>query len=368
MNENTQNKIMVFLMAGILLILSLVCWFKPAKEYSDSERRVLAKFPQLSKETILTGRFMKDFETYTLDQFPLRDTFRGVKSFSTLYLFREKEINDLYVEDGYVIKAEYPLSQPMIDNAAKKFQSIYEKYLQGTDTDIFLSIVPDKNFFAGEDTGRLTMDYSQMVSSLMEQLPYMQYLDLFDCLNLKDYYYTDTHWKQENLLFVAQTLASGMGVPISTEYETKEVPEDFYGVYYGQLALPMKPDRIKYLTNPILESCIVTNFDTGMPVVTPMYDLSKVTSKDPYELYLCGNSALVTIENPNALTSKELIVFRDSFGSSVVPLLATGYSKVTLVDIRYINSGMLGGFIKFKDQDVLFLYSTLVLNSSTSFK
>ena len=144
--------------------------------------------------------------------------------------------------------------------------------------------------------------------------------------------------------------------------------EDFYGVYYGQLALPVKPDKIKYLTNNILENCVVTNYDTGMPVVSPMYDLSKATSKDPYELFLCGNSALVTIENPNALTSKELIVFRDSFGSSMVPLLATGYSKVTLVDIRYINSGMLGGFIKFKDQDVLFLYSTLVLNSSTSFK
>ncbi|MBR2403047.1 MAG: hypothetical protein IKL22_13105 [Lachnospiraceae bacterium] len=368
MKENAKNKIIVFLMGGILLILSLVCWFKPAKEYSDSERRALAKFPELSKETILSGRFMKDFETYTLDQFPMRDTFRGVKSFSTLYLFREKEINDLFIKDGYVIKAEYPLSQPMIDNAAKKFTSIYEKYLQGTDTNIFLSIVPDKNYFAGTNSGRLSMDYSKLASSLTEQLPQFQYLDLFDSLKLEDYYYTDTHWKQENLLSAAGILASGMGVPISTEYETKEVTEDFYGVYYGQLALPLKPDKIKYLTNSILESCVVTNYDTGMPVVTPMYDLSKATSKDPYELFLCGNSALVTIENPNALTSKELIVFRDSFGSSMVPLLATGYSKVTLVDIRYINSGMLGGFIKFKDQDVLFLYSTLVLNSSTSFK
>lgn len=368
MNANVKNKLTVFLMAGILLIISLVCWFKPAVEYSDSERRVLAKFPELTKDTILSGRFMKDFETYTLDQFPLRDTFRGIKSFSTLYLFQEQEINDLYVENGYVIKAEYPLSQPMIDNAAKKFQSIYEKYLQGTDTNIYLSIVPDKNYFAGEDTGRLTMDYSEMATSLTGQLPFMQYLDLFDCLKLEDYYYTDTHWKQENLLFAAQTLANGMEVSISTEYDIKEVPEDFYGVYYGQLALPVKPDKIKYLTNNILENCVVTNYDTGMPVVSPMYDLSKATSKDPYELFLCGNSALITIENPNALTSKELIVFRDSFGSSMVPLLATGYSKVTLIDIRYINSGMLSGFVKFKDQDVLFLYSTLVLNSSTSFK
>ena len=99
-----------------------------------------------------------------------------------------------------------------------------------------------------------------------------------------------------------------------------------------------------------------------------VHDVTKADSRDPYEMFVCGNDPLVIIENPNATTDKELIVFRDSFGSSIAPLLTTGYSKVTLVDIRYIQSGMLGGFLKMKDQDVLFLYSTLVLNSSTSFK
>ena len=61
MKENMKNKITVFLMGGVLLVLSLVCWFKPSKEYSDSERRTLAKFPELTEETILSGRFMKDY-------------------------------------------------------------------------------------------------------------------------------------------------------------------------------------------------------------------------------------------------------------------------------------------------------------------
>jgi hypothetical protein len=37
---------------------------------------------------------------------------------------------------------------------------------------------------------------------------------------------------------------------------------------------------------------------------------------------------------------------------------------VTVVDSRYLSSAMLNRFIDFHGQDVLFLYSTLVLNSS----
>ena len=89
---------------------------------------------------------------------------------------------------------------------------------------------------------------------------------------------------------------------------------------------------------------------------------------DPYELYVGGPVSLVTIDNPNADSEKELIVFRDSFGSSLAPLLAEGYKKVTLVDIRYIQPGVLKSYIDFNGQDVLFTYSTMVLNNSETLK
>ena len=77
---------------------------------------------------------------------------------------------------------------------------------------------------------------------------------------------------------------------------------------------------------------------------------------------------MLTIENPNAATEKELIVFRDSFGSALVPLLLKDYKTVTVVDIRYLASDFVGDYVDFHGQDVLFLYSTLILNSSTTLK
>ena len=73
-------------------------------------------------------------------------------------------------------------------------------------------------------------------------------------------------------------------------------------------------------------------------------------------------------ENPDAETDRELVIFRDSYGSSLAPLLVKGYSKITLVDIRYLASPFVGQYVRFDSQDVLFLYSTSVLNNSITLK
>ena len=65
---------------------------------------------------------------------------------------------------------------------------------------------------------------------------------------------------------------------------------------------------------------------------------------------------------------KELVIFRDSFASALAPLLAEGYAKITLADIRYISPALLGQYLSFDKQDVLFLYSTSVLNHSETLK
>ena len=120
------------------------------------------------------------------------------------------------------------------------------------------------------------------------------------------------------------------------------------------------------MESDLLTACTVYDHETGK--TGSVYDLTKVNSRDLYDVYLSGARALLTIENPHAATDRELIVFRDSYGSSLVPLLTQGYASVTLVDIRYISSDLLDQFLEFHGQDVLMLYSTLILNGSSAMK
>lgn len=368
MTQKIKNTAVVCIMASLLLLLSGMCIFGEHKEYSESERRVLADCPEISAENILSGSFMKDFEVYAADSFPARDSFRSVKAFTSLNILRQLDTNGLYVENGYISKKEYPLVPEMQEHACERFEYIYRKYLADKDMKLYFSIVPDKNYFLAEKSGRLSLNYKKLVDSMRKQTSYMQYIDIFPLLRIEDYYFTDTHWKQECITDAAEKILVGMEHNPSSSYTVNTLKSPFFGVYSGQLALPSEPDTIQYLTNEALDNCIVTGYDTGKPVILHMYDMEKADGADPYEMFLSGTQAVMTIENPSVTEKRELIIFRDSFGSSLAPLLAEGYSKITLADIRYIRSDMLGELVDFEADDVLFLYSTLILNNSLALK
>ena len=366
MEQRKKDVLLVTVMALMLAVITGCVWFGRPRDYSDSERRVLAQWPELTAESLLSGAFMDKFEGYAQDQFPFRDSFRSLKAMTELGVFAKMDNNQLYVSQGHLSKLEYPLRENMLDHAARRFSWIYETYLKDSGAKVYFSIVPDKNYFLAQD--RLTLDYAGLAELMRTKTSYMEYVDIWPALEQEDYYRTDTHWRQERLGDVASILAEAMGVELKADYLINELDTPFYGVYTGQAALPVIPDTIYYLTNEILENCRVTSYDTGKPVEKEVYDKKAAKGKDPYEMFLSGSDALLVVENPLAQTQRELIVFRDSFGSSLIPLLIEGYSKVTLVDIRYIQSGMLGNFIGFEDRDVLFLYSTLLLNNSLALK
>lgn len=367
MKKKRREAAVIIVVAIVFFALSIICLIKEEGRVSLTERRDLAQFPKLNAESLLTGTFMEEFETYARDQFPFRDDFRSLKAVTALGIFGKKDNNDIYYVQGHLSRLDYPLNPAQQDYALKKMEYIYRTWLEGSSGRLFLAIIPDKNYYlAGTDYP--VMDYEALFSYIQEQASYLSPIDLVDCLDEEDYYYTDTHWRQERILPVAERLAAAMGVTWEAEYEENRIEQPFYGVYAGQSGLPVEPDTIVYLTNDVLKNCRVISYDTGKPEEKAIYDEEKLSGEDLYEFFLSGAEALMTIENPQADENRELIVFRDSFGSSLIPLLVPAYAKITVVDTRYINSSLLGEFITFEDQDVLFLYSTMLLNNSMGMK
>lgn len=357
-----KNKILTGIVGFVFGCLCLLVWITPDEEHSVSERRKLTQMPELTWETVLNGKFMSQFEEYSLDQFPFRDLFRSIKAVTSL----KADNNDVYVVDGVINSMDYPLREDSLDYAAERFYNVYDMYLKDAGCDVYLSVIPDKNYFYAAENGYLAVDYDKLISTVKEANSYMTYLDILPYLEGSDYYRTDTHWKQECIADVAEVLLAGMGSAVEASYETVQMEEDFYGVYYGQAALPLESDRISYLTNSVIGKYQVYDYQNGKEIA--VYEESKMAEDDPYELFVGGPISLATIDNPSCDNEKHLIVFRDSFGSSLAPLLAQGYAKTTLIDIRYIQPAVLKNFVDFTEADVLFIYSTMVLNNSETIK
>ncbi len=352
--------------AGLLVLLwaglTAAGWLLPSRELSESERRPLTQLPTLSAQTLLDGSFMTKFESYALDQFPLRDSFRRMKALFHREVLRQKDNNKIYLAQGHAAQLMGPVNEQALSHNLQRLQLVYDLYLKDSDCRSFFAVVPDKGYYLAEVNGYPSMDYRDLFDRVEEGLFWAEPVELTDCLTAQNYYRTDTHWRQEALLPVAQRLCEAMGAEmLSDEFTQTRLERPFYGVYYGQAALPMEPDAMVLMEHPSLTQCTVYDHETGKK--TTIYDMEKLDAKDLYEVFLSGPRSLLTIENPHANTDRELIVFRDSFGSSLIPLLAGSYAKITLVDIRYLSTEMLGRFLEFDKQDVLFLYSTIVLNT-----
>lgn len=367
MKENLKKLIGLILIGALVFTLSFACFALPQREYSESERRNLKTLPELSLSSVFSGRFMANFEDYSLDQFPFRDGFRRIKATVSKYVFQRPDNNDVFVtKDGFIGKMEYPIKEKSINYAGRKFGEIYEKYLKGKTDNIYLSIIPDKNAFIADENGYLAIDYNDFYSRMRQAVPFAEYIDIAPLLSRDDYYKTDTHWRQEKIVDVAEKLARGMGTEIGGSYTENLLEKDFYGVYYGQAALDIPPDDLKFLTSEIIEG--MTVFDHQNNKQISVYDMEKGMGRDPYEIFLSGPLSLLEIDNSKGERGKELVIFRDSFASSILPLLSEGYSKVWVADIRYMSPAMLEKYFSFEDKDVLFLYSVMVLNNSSTFK
>lgn len=369
MNENVKNRVVTILFIIIIFGFSIINIVVKDTEISNTERRKLKQFSAINIKDITSGKLPDEIENYLMDQFVQRDTFRSIKTFFKLNILCQKENNGFFKVENNVHNLLYPLSSKNVLNTANKINNIYDTYLDETNS-IFYTIVPDKNYYLADKSGYLKLDYNKLSNMLRENIDSnIEYIDIFDTVTATSYYNTDAHWSQEYLLDTAEKIAEKMNFKdrINSEFILKDYNK-FYGTYYGQLAdSSIEEDTLKYYSNDIIENAKVYNYETKQE--TKIYDEEKFnTSMDKYEFFLSGSTPLLKITNEFANNDKTLIVFRDSFASSLVPLFTEAYNNIYLVDIRYIKSELLKDYIDFKNADVLFMYSTLVINESGSLK
>ena len=202
--SKARNIILTVLFLAIIFSFSALCFLLPDAEFSESERRELATFPEISAGTLSGGIFSNEFENYSADQFPLREGFRALKAGFNFRILNRLENNGLFIKDGHISKLDPPESEEMKTYAADKLASVYEKFIKDKGGKVYLSIVPDKNIFFSEYP---SLDYARFIADMAAKLPFAEYIDILPLLSLDDYYATDTHWKQEKIVDVAKKLA-----------------------------------------------------------------------------------------------------------------------------------------------------------------
>lgn len=266
--------------------------------------------------------------------------------------------NGFMVIDGKYIEAEDKFSEKSAQRFAEKFIELRAEYFP--DNKVFYATVPEKGYYAKDKTVHY-LNHDSVAAFLSEAFYDWTAVDIASVLTIDDYYTTDRHWKQENLFGVMDKFGEAMGFTVNKAAYTPVNFENYRGDYAKEI--PVIPaETLTYLVSDVTKAATVDNYQNKK--VKTVYDEAKLTSKIPYDVFLSGATPVTVITNPNAAQARELVIFRDSFGSSIAPLFIENYSKITLVDLRYMASSYLPQFVNFDNAEVLVLVSDKIVNNS----
>ena len=336
----------------------------PSREFSELENRNLEQMPKLSVDSLLSGQFMKDFETYTTDQFVGRDLWIALKSSSERILGKH-ENNDVYFcdQDTLITRFDQPDAAKVSENV-----NYVNSFVENVDIPVTFSLIPTQAcIWAGRlPDGAPNASQTALLEQAKGTVTGATWADLYTPLwEHRDediFYRTDHHWTSLGAYYGYTALAEALGyapVPLDTYSETIRSTE-FYGTVFSSSGVRwVSPDTITtYVPDTGITVTSYTYDNAGNPVevARALYDTSFLSVKDKYSMFLGGQQSLGVVKTPNADKPKLLIV-RDSYTDSLVPFLTPHFSEIHLIDPRYYHQS-LKEYIAQNDIDqALVLYS-----------
>ena len=392
----TPAKLMIALFAVISLVIPAVTAVLPKQERSENENRPLKEFPDLInhakmdkaedlgdvigavKWDYLTVRddpsWMDDFETYFSDHLVGREEWVRTKNRMEA-LAGKKEINGVYTLDDQMIQVFKEYDKDIVQgslDAMNRFAANHPDMqcsimLAPTAQELFSADIPSYAGYLSQKT---------FIEDCYKQL---EGISTIDCLSFlsghKDdyvFYRTDHHWTSQGAYYAYCAAAKALGYSSygQESFNIETASSSFRGTLYSKtLDDSVTPDMINYYHLASGEPEIkMTVFDgEKYTEYDSLYVRSFLDVKDKYASFTGSNAPIVDIRT-NVDNGKSLLLIKDSYAHSLVPFLANHYSRITMVDMRYISFD-LNQYIDVNSyQQTMFMFNTISFSSDIFLK
>ncbi len=317
----------------------------PDKEFSSEENRSLRTFPQMTLERLISGEFSADVSEYFADQFPLRDSFVGIKGLCELGLFKRENNGVLLGDEGQLAQKNFDMlradgkkasdSDLYDPEAVKKATDALKKLYQSSE-------IPISYLLCGRtlDIAAAAFDYPQensdaLLSQIQNDLGESGLLDTYGMFREKYnageyvYYKTDHHWTTLGAYYAYCDVMRSFGmeneiIPMQSFTKTT-VATDFYGSAWSRGGMKfVSPDEMEFWT--LGDEAEYTVTADGKPL-SGFYNTDYLAKKDKYSAFLDGTHDVVTIKKEGE-ERQTLLLVKDSFANSLAPFLARHFDLV----------------------------------------
>ena len=326
------------LFAAFILCLFLAAVIMPDRTFSENENKVLTPMPEASIERIIDGRFETGYENYVADQFPLRDSWIGMKSISEYALMKGENNGIVYGDDDYLFA---PVVSVNGEQMSKNISAISD--LAMCYDNVSLMVVPSSDRILADKmpSGYPSVNQTEIIGSIYAGMPdNVNTIDVGSVLAKHSdeyiYYRTDHHWTTRGAYLAYLEFADSMGfAPVDTGSLNANTVEGFLGTSYSKSKnFNVVPDTITYYDSDAVINVNGTDHDI-------IYNFEQFSKRDKYAGFLWGNSPISTVKNEKAADPDgSILVIRDSYADCFVPFLAEQYGTIDLVDLRYFRGDL----------------------------
>ncbi len=270
------------------------------------------------------------------------------------------------ISDGIVIvnKRGVMLFGGGKSNGAEYAESI-NKYKEslGDGVNVYSMICPTPvSYYLPENYSELTASEKDNIDSINKNLVNVTPVDAFNALlyhkNENIYFRTDHHWQPLGAYYAAEEFAKDADVPFAPldEYEKVSLP-GFVGTLYGYTKsselLNNPEDFVYYKPKTEVE---VTRYNTSFEEPAEncplLLDPSKMSNSSYYLVF--GGDEQITHVKTQCKNGRTLVIFKDSYGNALLPVLTSSFENIYLCDIRYFDKNAVSFVKEVKATDLLF--------------
>lgn len=365
------GKMPLFIIISILIAcFSIADILSEDRDFSASENRYLEKFPTLTAGTVISGDFSKNYETYITDQFLYRDAFITMKSLSETALLKTENNDIIYGSEGFLFPKFYKFDNKVLQ---ANLASI-DRFAAAMTAPVAVMIIPSKYhpLIDCVPAGVPFVDQNFYISEINNYLSANA-----DIVNAKDiltvnsqryiFYRNDHHWTNYGAWLAYCQFAPIAGFT-PFEYESKQIltSNGFLGTnYYKCHRLTPKADTVEYYDIDI------RSLTADDAVYDSLYNAEQFFERDKYSAFIQGHNGLTIIETEHsAEKAGSILIIKDSFANSLIPMLCEHYNTIYAVDPRFYNHQL--GYSRFAEinfDQILIIYSfeTLAAPSGINF-
>ena len=368
----------------LIIVLPLILLLSKKQTVSELENRTLTTFPKASLTGIFDRSYMNGFERYFSDHFPGRVKWIEAKTRVELAIGKD-QINGVYVTPERLIQQIDRKEKSITDRSVEAMLAFSRKY---PETEPYLMLVPtaeqiyrdqislnvpvfDQKLYI-EDVykslhGNTTAGSSQNSVDKRIENPSgaVSGIDVYTPLNAAKsdyiYYKTDHHWTSAGAYAAYSAAGRRLGFQpvLKDKFNIDHAAHNFLGTLFSKtLYTRSDEDIIDLYTYPSGPQVTSVTLRDGNKVqeADSIFFREWLRKKDKYSVFLDTNHAVVDIKT-DAKPEKRLLVFKDSYANSMMQFLSLHYSRITMVDLRYLNEPYTK-YVKPEEYDqTLFLYN-----------